>query len=118
MGLLGHTNVALHAFEDGDDTVEEREHAPVDECSAVIVGRRVLSIVFGALLAERVLDCDGQAEGEAGELDHEVGAAVEVKVGELPEGALHLEQAQGFVVEHEDTCLACCEGGKGARRGA
>ena len=53
-----------------------------------------------------------------GEPDHEVGAAAEVKVGELLEGALHLEQVRDFVMECKDTCPACCEGRKGARRGA
>ena len=109
---------ALHSLENGDDPTQKSVDAPIDEERGLVVAHGVVAVVLLPLLSERFFEGDGHGDSEAGNLDHEVGAAVEVKVGELPEGALHLEQAQGFVVEHEDTCLACCEGGKGARRGA
>lgn len=60
------------------------------------VAARVLVIVRVVvadlpLAPERVFERDGEAEGEARDLDGEVGTAAEVEVGELAEGTLHFE---------------------------
>ena len=97
--LLHH---ALHALKHGDDPAQEGEDAAVEDRGAVRgavwAAGGVVAVLFLALLAEGLFERDGEADGEPGELDHEVGAAAEVEVGELAEGALDVEQAGDFVV--------------------
>lgn len=112
----------LHALEHRDDSPQETVELAVEQlglCGAGgfgwwvpdAVAARVLVficviVVDLALAPERILERDGEAEGEARDLDREVRAAAEVEVGELAEGALHFEQAGELVVEREDACSA------------
>ena len=90
----------LHPLEDAHEAPQEAIHTCVQEGG--LIGARapdavasMLSIekVVG-LLAERAFERNGERDGEAREADGEAGAAADVEVGEVVEGALHLEKVR------------------------
>ena len=47
-------------------------------------------------------ECDGEIQGDAGELDGQTGAASDVEIGKLTKGVLEFEDAHEFRVQSED----------------
>ena len=69
----------------------------------------IFAVVLLLLLSKCLFQRDWHGNGEASDLDHEVGATAEIKVGELVEGALDLEETRDLVVKGMYTCPTCYE---------
>ena len=67
----------------------------------------IFAVVLLLLLSKCLFQRDWHGNGEASDLDHEVGATAEIKVGELIEGALDLEETGDLVVKGMYTCPTC-----------
>ena len=67
----------------------------------------IFAVVLLLLLSKSLFQRDWHGDGEASNLDHEVGATAEIKVGELIEGALDLEETGDLVVKGMYTCPTC-----------
>lgn len=98
---------SFHALEDNNHGTDDCTNAPRYDVPQFRTRCALGSLLERTLLQDGLLDGEGEGEREASELDGEVRAPAEIKIGELPESVLDLEQSSELVVEGEYARSAC-----------